>query len=63
MAAGEDRQPVEALGADEAFSCGARIGVWITLISSLRKTSSKALLNLLSRSWIKNRIRSSTGRG
>jgi hypothetical protein len=28
----------------------------MTLIPSLRKTSSKAMLNLLSRSWIRNRI-------
>jgi hypothetical protein len=26
-----------------AFACGARIGVWITWIPSLRKTSSKCL--------------------
>jgi len=30
-----------------AFACGARIGVWMTSIPSLRKTWSKALLNLL----------------
>src|ERR671936_1907770 len=42
----------------KAFACGARIGVWITLMPSLRKTSSKAPLNLLSRSWIRKRIRS-----
>jgi hypothetical protein len=31
-----------------AFACGARIGVWMTLMPSLRKTSSKAAANLLS---------------
>ncbi len=34
-----------------AFACGARIGVWMTLMPSLRKTSSKAAANVLSRSW------------
>src|SRR5438093_13232579 len=34
------------------------MGVWITVMPSLRKTSSKAPLNLLSRSWIRKRIRS-----
>ena len=66
VAAAEDQQPVETLAADgvnEAlrvgvFACGARIGVWITLIPSLRKTSSKAEVNLLSRSWIRKRSRS-----
>src|SRR3954453_7891356 len=33
---------------------GALTGVWITLTPSLRNTSSKAALNLLSRSWIRN---------
>src|SRR4029450_6302882 len=42
----------------QAFACGARIGVWMTSIPSPRKTSSKAPLNLLSWSWIRNRIRS-----
>src|SRR5712691_1385857 len=32
----------------------------MTLMSSLRKTSSKAAVNLLSRSWMRNRIRSNT---
>jgi hypothetical protein len=32
----------------------------MTLIPSLRKTSSKAALSLLSRSWIRNRVRSKT---
>src|SRR4029453_11313884 len=41
-----------------AFACGACTGVWITLIPSLRNTSSKAAVNLLSRSWIRKRIRS-----
>jgi hypothetical protein len=66
--AAEDQEPVETLGADsadEALGMGvglwrARIGVWITSIPSLRKTSSKAALNLLSRSWIRNRVRSKT---
>jgi hypothetical protein len=61
VAAAEDQQPVETLGADgadealgiEAFARGARTGVWITSIASLRKTSSNAALNLLSRSWIR----------
>jgi hypothetical protein len=64
VAAAEDQQPVETLGpdgADEALGVrvrlGCRIGVWITLIASLRNTSSKAALNLLSLSWIRNRIR------
>src|ERR687887_377210 len=38
-----------------AFAFGAWIGVWSTTVSSLRKTSSKGRLNLLSRSWIRNR--------
>ena len=66
VAAAEDKDPVEALGADGAdeplgvgVACGARIGVWITLIPSLRKTASKAAVNLLSRSCIRKRIRSS----
>src|SRR3954453_19498914 len=39
---------------------GALTGVWITLTPSLRNTSSKAALNLLLRSWIRNRVRSRT---
>jgi hypothetical protein len=35
-----------------AFAFGARTGVRITLIASLRKTASKPWLNLESRSWI-----------
>src|SRR5215211_6443488 len=41
-----------------AFACGARTGVWITVIPSLRNTSSKEAVNLVSRSWIRKRIRS-----
>jgi hypothetical protein len=57
VAATEDEQPVETFGADGADEAlcvgvrlGARIGVWITLMPSLRKTSSNVALNLLSRS-------------
>jgi hypothetical protein len=32
----------------------------MTLMPSLRKTSSKAAANLLSRSWIRNRVRSNS---
>jgi hypothetical protein len=38
-----------------AFAFGARNGVRMISTPSLRKTSSKARLNLLSRSWIRNR--------
>jgi hypothetical protein len=38
-----------------AFAFGARNGVWMISTPSLRTTSSKALLNLLSRSWIRKR--------
>src|SRR5207253_2561003 len=40
--------------------CGARIGVWMILVPSLRKISSNEAVNLLSRSWIRNLIRSNT---
>ena len=40
-----------------AFAFGARTGVRITRVPSLLKTASKARLNLLSRSWIRNRHR------
>ncbi len=42
-----------------AFAFGAWIGVRITSIPSERKTSSKARLNFLSRSWISSRNRRS----
>jgi hypothetical protein len=55
-----DEQPIEALGAHgphdrsaTAFALGARNGVLTTSTPSLRKTSSNACLNLLSRSWIR----------
>jgi hypothetical protein len=58
----EDEDPVEAVGADcadpasaWALAFGAWIGVRITLIPSVWKISSKARLNLLSRSWMRNR--------
>jgi hypothetical protein len=57
MAAAEDEDPVETPGAERAhpalgwaFALGAWTGVRITLIPSVRKTSSKAWLNFLSRS-------------
>jgi hypothetical protein len=53
----QDQQPVETLGTHgpakrsaNAFACGARNGVRITVVSSLRKTSSKAATNFESRS-------------
>ena len=39
-----------------AFARGARTGVRTIRIASERNTSSKAAVNLLSRSWIRNRI-------
>src|SRR5438067_11891172 len=39
-----------------AFARGARTGVRTARIPSERNTSSKAAVNVLSRSWIKNRI-------
>jgi hypothetical protein len=39
-----------------AFARGARTGVRIVRMSSVRNTSANAAVNLLSRSWIKNRI-------
>ena len=52
-----DQEPVEAVAANgpdprsaNAFAFGARNGVRMSSISSLRKTSSKARLTLLSRS-------------
>jgi hypothetical protein len=65
VAAAQDQQPVETFGADGANEAlGVRVCLWradrvrITLIPSLRKTSSKAAVNLLSRSWIRKCIRS-----
>jgi hypothetical protein len=40
----------------EAFAFGARNGVRMISTPSLLKTASNARLNLLSRSWIRNRI-------
>ena len=39
-----------------ALARGARTGVRIVRMASVRNTSSNAAVNLLSRSWIKNRI-------
>ena len=70
VAATEDQQPVETFvadGPDESlrvgFACGACTGVWMTLMPSLRNTSSKGAVNLLSRSWIRKRIRSINATG
>ncbi len=67
VAAAEDEEPVETLGADGAdeplgvgVRLGARTGVGTTRMPSLRNTSSNEAVNLLSRSWIKNRTRSKT---
>lgn len=55
VSAAEDEQAVEAFGPDGtderfgvAFARGARTGAWVMVIPSLRKTSSKAPVNLLS---------------
>jgi hypothetical protein len=56
VAAADDQDPVEALAAEGADpTLGERIRIWSSdrraiLMPSLRKTSSKAPLNLLSRS-------------
>jgi hypothetical protein len=62
MAATEDENSVEAVGANRAYptlgegvAFGACTGVRITLIPSARKTSSKTRLNFVSRSWMRNR--------
>jgi hypothetical protein len=63
VAASEDKDPVEAVGANCADPtlgegvCVRRLArrVRITLMPSARKTSSKARLNLVSRSWMRNR--------
>ncbi len=64
VASVQDQQPVETVGAhgaDEAFGAiafafGARTGVFTIRIRSLRKTSSKEPLYLLSRSRIRKRM-------
>jgi hypothetical protein len=59
--AAHDQQPVETLvadSADESLCVGVRLtctGVQITLVPSQRNSSSKAAVNLLSRSWISTR--------
>jgi hypothetical protein len=65
MAAAEDQQPVQTIradGANEALGVGVRLRCADRSVDysmpSLRKTSSKEAANLLSRSWIRNRIRS-----
>src|SRR6266536_192183 len=40
---------VRTKGSAYAFACGARTGVWITVIPSLRNTSLNGAVNLLSR--------------
>src|SRR5262245_55273994 len=63
MAAAEDKDPVEALGADRtdpALAARVRFGAWtgvrITVIPSLRKTSSKTWQNFASRRWAASRV-------
>ena len=58
-----DEDPVEAFARTvsihrsmNAFARGARTGVRIVRMPSERNTSSNPAVNLLSRSWIKNRI-------
>jgi len=65
VALSEDQEPVEALGADGAHEpLRVGVGLWCAdrcvdrLDPSLRNTSSKAVVNLLARSWIRNRVRS-----
>jgi hypothetical protein len=62
VAAVEDQQPIEGLGADgaddalrDAFAFGARTGVVMIWMPSLAKMASKSRVNLLSRSRIRNR--------
>jgi hypothetical protein len=64
VSAADDQEPVETFRsdrADEPLGVGVRLRrshrVWITLIPSLRNTSSKQGVNLLSRSWIRKRGR------
>jgi hypothetical protein len=59
----EDKRPVEASAlivsikrSAYALAFGARIGVRITLAPPERTTSSKALLNFVSRTWMRNRM-------
>jgi hypothetical protein len=63
VAAVDDQEPVEALAADvadPAFGEGVRswprTGVRTIRIASERNISSKAAVNVLSRSWIRKRI-------
>src|SRR5437762_3423858 len=69
LSAAADQEPVEAVAGQSrqsrrtvptqrsanAFACGARNGVRMISTPSPLKTVSKARLNLLSRSWIRNR--------
>ena len=62
MASPEDEDPVEAFASDgadpasaSALAWGARMGVRIAVMCSARKTSSKARVNLVSRSRIRKR--------
>jgi hypothetical protein len=62
VSASEDEDAIEAVAGTvrtqrsaNAFAFGARMGVRITSIPSERKISSKARLNLESRSWISSR--------
>src|SRR6266567_7813549 len=65
VASVQDQDPVETFAADcfdppfdEGVRAGRahRTGVRIVRMPSVRNTPSKAAVNLLSRSWIKNRI-------
>src|SRR5918996_5749367 len=62
VALSENEQPIEKLGPcrfDQrlatAFARGARTGVLMILIPSVRKISSKAAVNFVSRSWMRKR--------
>lgn len=61
LAAARDQQLIEALStvrtkrSATAFAFGARNGVRMISSSSVRKISSKARVNMLSRSWIRKR--------
>ena len=64
ISAAEDQDPVEAIGSDgahPAFSVGVRVRGLDRrsnhLDPSERKISSKAWLNFMSRSWMRNRKR------
>src|SRR5215210_8074127 len=52
----QSRRMVPTQRSANAFAFGARNGVRMISMRSLLKSSSKARLNLLSRSWIRNRI-------